>query len=131
MSLTVAAANGGATIGTAQLDGNIDVTATGDIGGAFDAGGDITLTSDADLAASANARGGYIDSGSLTPTASDIRIAAAGNVALTDSVAAGGLNVDAGRAASVTNASAGGDAVLPAATTRSGERRVGQECVRT
>src|SRR3546814_12646449 len=97
MSLTVAAANGGATIGTAQLDGNIDVTATGDIGGAFDAGGDITLTSDADLAASANARGGYIDSGSLTPTASDILIAAAGNVALPDSVGAGGVNVAAGR----------------------------------
>src|SRR3546814_6759676 len=97
MSLTVAAANGGATSGTAQLDGKIDGTATGDSGGAFDAGGDITLTSDADLAASANARGGYIDSGSLPPTASDIRIAAAGNVALTDSVAAGGLNVDAGR----------------------------------
>src|SRR3546814_17016788 len=112
MSLTVAAANGGATIGTAQLDGNIDVTATGDIGGAFDAGGDITLTSDADLAASANARGGYIDSGSLTPTASDFRIAAAGDVALTDSVAAGGVNVDQGRESAVATATEGGAAGL-------------------
>ena len=117
MSLTATATGGGAAIGTARLDGNIDVTATGDIGGAFDAGGDITLTSDADVSASTNARGGYLDSGSLTPAAGDIRIAAAGSAALTDSAAAGVLDVDAGGSASLTNVGAGGDTLLHAGTT--------------
>jgi hypothetical protein len=106
LSLAASGTGGTVRIDQALVGGNIGVTATGDLTGSYDAGGDIFLGSGANITATATARGGYVD-----PVGRDsegnLFVNAAGNANLTNSGAARMFGVNAGQAASITTDAAG------------------------
>ena len=116
-SLNAQANGGGVAIAQADIAGFVDVTATGTIGGAYTAGGDIRLSTTGSIDASVNALGGYLDPSTDNPAAGNAYLDAGGNVVLADSSAADMLGIRAGGSASVTAATAGEDALVIAGTT--------------
>ena len=108
---------GAVSISDADVAGSIVVAAVGNISGSYVSGGDIRLTSDADINASATANGGYTDPATGAIADGNVFADAAGNATLTDSGAARMFGVNAGQAATVTNATAGEDLLVLAGTT--------------
>ena len=112
-------ANGSAgpvAIALANVDDDISVFATGDITGTYNAVGNVRLTSDANISASANATG-FESSSSGTPIAASVFVDAGGDVVLTNNSATGMFGVRAGGAASVNGVNAGEDVLVLAGTT--------------
>jgi filamentous hemagglutinin family protein len=108
---------GAVSISDADVAGSIVVAAVGNISGSYVSGGDILLTSDADINASATANGGYTDPATGAIADGNVFADAAGNATLTNSGAARMFGVNAGQAATVTNATAGEDMLVLAGTT--------------
>src|SRR3546814_9101583 len=96
-------------VGSSDLDG---------LTGNFVAGGNISLNSEGNIDASAQANGGYVDANGLA-TEGNLFVVAAGDAALTDSSAARMFGVSAEGAASIDGGSAGEDMLLLAGTTAS------------
>ncbi len=112
-----ASGSGGAVaVNEADVDGSIAIFSAADLSGTYVAGGDIFLNSGADIAASAQANGGYID-GNGNATQGNLFVIAAGDAALTDSSAGRMFGVNAGAAASVDGGTAGEDILILAGTT--------------
>jgi hypothetical protein len=111
-----ALANGGnAAIALTDIDGNIAITADGDLTGTYAAGGNITLTAGGNIVAAANAAGGYVGPNGVSE--GYMFADANGNATLTNSSAATMFGVRAGQAASLGNATAGEDVLVLAGTT--------------
>ncbi len=112
-------ANGSAgpvAIALANVEDDISIFATGDITGTYNAVGNIQLTSDANISASANATG-FESSSSGTPIAASVYVDADGDVVLADSSATGMFGVRAGGSASMNGANVGEDLLVLAGTT--------------
>lgn len=112
-------ANGSAgpvAIALADVEDDISIFATGDITGTYNAEGNIQLTSDANISASANATG-FESSSSGTPIAASVFVDAGGDVVLTNNSATGMFGVRAGGSASVNGANVGEDVLVLAGTT--------------
>lgn len=117
-SLSAVGTGGPVAIGQASIAGNIGVFAAGDLTGIYNAGGDIALSSAADIIVTANAAGGAPDpSNGDVNTAGNVFTDAAGDVVLTDSSAAGMFGVNAGGSATLTHVTAGEDLLVLAGTT--------------
>ncbi|MDO9370911.1 MAG: hypothetical protein Q7T68_20290 [Sphingopyxis sp.] len=114
-SLFAFAGGGNAAIALADMDGNIGITADGDITGNFGSGGNIDLTAGGNITAQANATGGYV-SNSVTAEG-NVFVDADGNATLTSGSAARMLGVRAGQNASASNATAGEDVLVLAGNT--------------
>lgn len=108
--------DGAVSVDDADVAGTISIFAAGDLTGNFVAGGDIFLNSDANIAASAIANGGYVDPNGIG-TEGNLFVIAAGNADLTASAAARMFGVSAGGAASIDGGTAGEDMLLLAGTT--------------
>ncbi|MBK6413316.1 hypothetical protein [Sphingopyxis sp.] len=115
-SLFASGSAGPVAIALANVVDDITIVATGDITGAYNAEGDIRLTSGANIGASANATG-FESSSSGTPIAASVFVDADGDVAMTDSSAAGMFGVRAGGSASMNGANIGEDLLVLAGTT--------------
>lgn len=115
-SLSASASNGPATLGSVETDGNISVSASGNVIGTFTAGGNINLRSTADIIASANATGGYIDASTGFVSEGTVFADADG-----DANVAGGaatmFGVRAGGSATLDTVTAGEDVFVLAGTT--------------
>lgn len=115
----VAFGTGGAvSVNSADVAGTISIFAADDLSGAFVAGGDIFLNSDANIIASAQANGGYVDPNGI-PTEGNLFVIAAGDATLTNSAATRMFGVSAGGAASIDGGTAGEDMLVLAGTTAS------------
>ena len=108
---------GAVSISGADVAGSIVVDAVGNIGGSYVSGGDIRLTSGADINASATANGGYVDPATGAIADGNVFADAAGNATLTNGGAARMFGVNAGQAATLTNVTAGEDLLVIAGTT--------------
>lgn len=118
-SLSAIGTTGVVAIGNATVDGNIGVSAAGNITGTYSGGGDAFLSSGGNVIASVSAAGGFPDSSNPDlPSGGNIYVDAAGNVTLTDSSAAGMFGVN-GQSVALTNASAGEDMLVLAQGTAS------------
>ncbi len=107
---------GPVSVSNAGVDGTISIFSGGDLSGTYVAGGDVFLNSDANINASAQANGGYIDRNG-NATQGNLFAIATGNAALTDSSAARMFGVNAGTAASIDGGTAGEDMLVIAGTT--------------
>ncbi len=127
-SLSATGTTGAVAIDNAVITGNIGVSAAGDIGGTYNAGGNAMLSAGGNVVASVSATGGYPDSSNPdVPSAGNVYVDAAGNVTLTDSSAAGMFGIN-GRSVALTNASAGEDMlVLAQGTATLAEVSVGDD----
>ncbi|WP_137752657.1 hypothetical protein [Sphingopyxis sp. L1A2A] len=106
---------GPVAVNQTNVAGTISIFADGDLTGAFVAGGDVRLNSNANITASATANGGYVDfNGGIAQ--GNVFVEAAGNAALTNSGAARMFGVNAGGSATLTGASAGEDMLVLAGT---------------
>lgn len=115
-SLFASGSAGPVGIALANIEDNIFVFAAGDITGTFNAEGNIRLTSDANISASANATG-FESSSSGTPITASVYADADGDVVMTNSSATGMFGVRAGGSASLTGANIGEDLLVLAGTT--------------
>lgn len=115
-SLFVNGNAGPVAIALANIDDDISVFASGDITGVYNAVGDIRLTSQANIAASANAAG-FESSSSGTPIAASVFIDAAGNVVVANGSATGMFGVNAGGSTALSGVNAGEDVLVLAGTT--------------
>lgn len=107
---------GPVSVNNADVGGSISIFSGGDLSGTYVAGGDVFLNSGANIAASAQASGGYIDrNGNMTQ--GNLFAIATGNAALTDSSAGRMFGVNAGAAASINGGTAGEDVLVIAGTT--------------
>lgn len=109
---------GAVSVNSADVDGNISIFSAADLSGTYVAGGNIFLNSDADIDASAQANGGYVD-GNGGSAEGNLFVIAAGDATLTDSSAARMFGVNAGAAASIAGGTAGEDILVIAGTTAS------------
>ncbi|BBB11030.1 beta strand repeat-containing protein [Sphingopyxis sp. FD7] len=109
---------GAVSVDAADVAGTISIFAAGDLTGNFVAGGNIFLNSDANIAASAIANGGYVDGNGLLAEGNLFVIAAA-DVNLMSSAAARMFGVSAGGAAAIDGGTAGEDMLVLAGTTAS------------
>ncbi|MCW0198942.1 hypothetical protein [Sphingopyxis sp.] len=127
-SLSATGTTGAVAIDNAVITGNIGVSAAGDIGGTYNAGGNAMLSAGGNVVASVSATGGYPDSSNPdVPSAGNVYVDAIGNVTLTDSSAAGMFGIN-GRSVALTNASAGEDMlVLAQGTATLAEVSVGDD----
>ncbi|HJS11819.1 hypothetical protein [Sphingopyxis sp.] len=107
---------GAVAVNDADVDGNISIFSAADLSGTYVAGGNIFLNSDANINASGQANGGYVDRNGGAAEG-NLFVIAAGNATLTDSSAARMFGVNAGAAASVTGGAAGEDMLILAGTT--------------
>ena len=107
---------GAVSVNNADVDGNISIFSAADLSGTYVAGGNIFLNSDANINASAQANGGYVDRNGIAAEG-NLFVIAAGNAALTDSSAARMFGVNAGAAASIDGGTAGEDVLVIAGTT--------------
>ena len=107
---------GPVSVNEADVDGTISIFSATELTGTYVAGGDIFLNSNGNIAASAQANGGYVD-GNGNTTQGNLFVIAAGNAALTDSGAGRMLGVNAGGAASIDGGTAGEDILVIAGTT--------------
>ena len=110
--------DGAVSVDAADVAGTISIFAADDLTGSFIAGGDIFLNSDANIAASAVANGGYVDLNGIG-TEGNLFVIAAGNANLTTSGAARMFGVSAGGAASINGGTVGEDMLVLAGTTAS------------
>ncbi|WP_338424590.1 beta strand repeat-containing protein [Sphingopyxis kveilinensis] len=110
--------DGAVSVDDADVAGTISIFAANDLTGNFVAGGDIFLNSDANIAASAVANGGYVDPNGIG-TAGNLFVIAAGDASLTSSAAARMFGVSADGAASINGGTAGEDMLVLAGTTAS------------
>ncbi|HEX2811311.1 MAG TPA: hypothetical protein VHO04_01415 [Sphingopyxis sp.] len=111
-SLSATGTAGAVAIDNAVVTGNIGVSAAGDIGGTYSAGGNAMLSAGGNVVASVSATSGYPDSSNPdVPSAGNVYVDAIGNVTLTDSSAGGMFGVN-GRSVALTNASAGEDMLV-------------------
>jgi len=118
-SLSAVATTGAVAIDNAEIEGNIAISAAGDITGTYSGGGDAFLSSGGNVVASVSAAGGFPDSSNPdVPSGGNVYVDAAGNVTLTDSAAAGMLGVN-GQSVALANASAGEDMLVLAQGTAS------------
>ncbi|HEV2597072.1 hypothetical protein [Sphingopyxis sp.] len=115
-SLSASASNGPATLTAVTADGNISVSANGNVFGAFNSGGNINLRSTADITATANATGGYIDSSTGFVSEGTAFADADGNANVTGS-AATMFGVRTGGSATLDTVTAGEDVFVLAGTT--------------
>jgi len=115
-TLAINTGNGNASVGLADVGGSISVIAAGNIDGVYRAGGNVVLTADGDIAAEADAAGGYVDPNGV-PAEGYVFADADGDVSLTDSSAATMLAVRAGGAAAIDGGTAGEDIFVLAGTT--------------
>ncbi|KTE01030.1 beta strand repeat-containing protein, partial [Sphingopyxis sp. H115] len=102
---------GDVAIGLANFDGPISISATGDIGGTYNSGGDIRLNSGADINAAANAIGSQ-SSSSGPPIAASVFAEAAGDIILANSSASGMFGANAGGSVSLASVTAGEDLLV-------------------
>ncbi|MEI4505432.1 hypothetical protein WBQ88_08205 [Sphingopyxis sp. CCNWLW253] len=109
---------GAVAVNNADVDGNISIFSAADLSGIYVAGGNIFLNSDANINASAQANGGYVDRNGIAAEG-NLFVIAADNAALTDSSAARMFGVNAGAAASIDGGTAGEDVLVIAGTTAS------------
>ncbi|MGN7932464.1 beta strand repeat-containing protein [Sphingopyxis sp. 22461] len=109
---------GAVAVTNADVDGNISIFSAADLSGTYVAGGNIFLNSDANINASAQANGGYVDRNGIAAEG-NLFVIAAGNATLTDSSAARMFGVNAGVAASIDGGTAGEDVLVIAGTTAS------------
>jgi hypothetical protein len=109
---------GAVAVNNADVDGNISIFSAADLAGTYVSGGNIFLNSDANINASAQANGGYVDRNGIAAEG-NLFVVAAGNAALTDSSAARMFGVNAGAAASIDGGTAGEDVLVIAGTTAS------------
>ena len=109
---------GAVSVNDADVDGNISIFSAADLSGTYASGGNIFLNSNANINASAQANGGYID-GNGNIAEGNLFVIAAGNATLTDSSAARMFGVNAGAAASIDGGTAGEDILVIAGTTAS------------
>lgn len=115
-SFSASASNGPATLVAVTAGGNITVSANGNVFGAFNSGGNINLRSTADITATANATGGYIDSSTGFVSEGTVFADADGNATMTGG-AATMFGVRAGGSAAVDTVTAGEDVFVLAGTT--------------
>lgn len=109
---------GPVSVNNADVDGNISIFSAADLSGTYVAGGNIFLNSDANINASAQANGGYVDRNGIAAEG-NLFVIAAGSAALTDSSAARMFGINAGAAASIDGGTAGEDVLVIAGTTAS------------
>ncbi|MGH6631881.1 MAG: beta strand repeat-containing protein, partial [Sphingopyxis sp.] len=109
---------GAVSVNNADVDGNISIFSAADLSGTYVSGGNIFLNSDANIDASAQANGGYVDRNGVAAEG-NLFVIAAGNATLTDSSAARMFGVNAGTSASIDGATAGEDVLVIAGTTAS------------
>ena len=109
---------GAVSVNNADVAGNISIFSAADLTGTYISGGNIFLNSDANIDASAQANGGYVDANGVAAQG-NMFADAVGNVTLTDSSAARMFGVNSGGAATITDAAAGEDMLVRAGTTAS------------
>ena len=109
---------GAVSVNNADVGGNISIFAADNLTGTYASGGNIFLNSNANINASAQANGGYVDGNGFTAEG-NLFVVAAGDAALTDSSAARMFGVNAGAAASIAGGTAGEDVLVIAGTTAS------------
>ncbi len=109
---------GAVAVNEADVDGNISIFSAAELSGTYVSGGNIFLNSGANINASAQANGGYVDRNGIAAQG-NLFVIAAGNAALTDSAAARMFGVNAGAAASIDGGTAGEDVLVIAGTTAS------------
>lgn len=109
---------GAVSVNNADVDGNISIFAADDLTGTYVSGGNIFLNSNANINASAQANGGYVDRNGIGAEG-NLFVVAAGNATLADSSAARMFGVNAGAAASINGGAAGEDVLVIAGTTAS------------
>ncbi|MHA4838371.1 hypothetical protein [Sphingopyxis sp. MSC1_008] len=107
---------GAVSVNSADVDGNISIFSAADLSGTYISGGNVFLNSSANINASAEANGGYVDRNGIAAEG-NLFVIAAGNAALTDSSAARMFGVNAGAAASINGGTAGEDILIIAGTT--------------
>jgi len=115
-SLFVVGSAGPVSIALAEVEDDISIFAGGDLTGTYNAEGNISLTSTANINASANATG-FQSSSSGPPIASSVLINAGGDVTLNDNSATGMFGVNAGGAVTMTGGTIGEDLLVLAGTT--------------
>lgn len=109
---------GAVAVDNANVDGTISIFSAGNTTGTYIAGGDIFLNSDANIGASAQANGGYVDANGVA-TQGNLFVDALGDVMLTNSSAGRMFGVNSGGAATITGGAAGEDMLVRAGTTAS------------
>ncbi len=107
---------GAVSVNDADVDGTISIFSAADLSGTYVAGGNIFLNSNANIDASAQANGGYVD-GNGFAAEGNLFVIAAGDATLTDSSAARMFGVNAGTAALIDGGTAGEDILVIAGTT--------------
>ncbi|WP_194954793.1 beta strand repeat-containing protein [Sphingopyxis solisilvae] len=115
-SLFAVGSAGPVSIALAEVEDDISIFAGGDLTGTYNAEGNISLTSTANINASANATG-FQSSSSGPPIASSVLINAGGDVTLNDNSATGMFGVNAGGAVTMTGGTIGEDLLVLAGTT--------------
>ena len=115
-SLFAVGSAGPVAIALAEVEDDISIFAGGDLGGTYNAEGNINLTSTANINASANATG-FESSSSGPPIASSVLINAGGDVNLNDNSATGMFGVNAGGAVTMNGGTIGEDLLVRAGTT--------------
>ncbi len=115
-SLFAVGSTGPVAIALAEVEDDISIFAGGDLTGTYNAEGDISLTSTANINASANATG-FQSSSSGPPIASSVFINAGGDVTLNDNSATGMFGVNAGGAVTMNGGTIGEDLLVQAGTT--------------
>ncbi|WP_447929716.1 hypothetical protein [Sphingopyxis fribergensis] len=107
---------GAVSVNDVDVDGNISIFAADNLTGTFISGGNVFLNSNANINASAQANGGYVDRNGIGAEG-NLFVIAAGDATLTDSAAARMFGVNAGSAASIDGGAAGEDVLVIAGTT--------------
>lgn len=115
-SLFAVGSAGPVSIALAEVEDDISIFAGGDLTGTYNAEGNISLTSTANINASANATG-FQSSSSGPPIASSVFINAGGDVTLNDNSATGMFGVNAGGSVTMTGGTIGEDLLVLAGTT--------------
>lgn len=115
-SLFAVGSAGPVAIALAEVEDDISIFAGGDLTGTYNAEGNISLTSTANINASANATG-FQSSSSGPPIASSVFINAGGDVTLNDNSATGMFGVNAGGAVAMNGGTIGEDLLVQAGTT--------------
>lgn len=115
-SLFAVGSAGPVSIALAEVEDDVSIFAGGDLTGTYNAEGNISLTSTANINASANATG-FQSSSSGPPIASSVFINAGGDVTLNDNSATGMFGVNAGGAVTMNGGTIGEDLLVLAGTT--------------
>lgn len=115
-SLFAVGSAGPVSIALAEVEDDISIFAGGNLTGTYNAEGNISLTSTANINASANATG-FQSSSSGPPIASSVFINAGGDVNLNDNSATGMFGVNAGGAVTMNGGTIGEDLLVLAGTT--------------